>query len=109
MAPAGAPLPVGAVLRSLLTGPAHGSPEDVLRLALGVRHVFCISSGRAALTLVLRAMQMGSSRREVVIPAGTLDDVPVIRPGANILRSSKAGSSCRGEGPLCHAEYTNGR
>jgi hypothetical protein len=46
------------------------------------------------------------SRREVVVPAGTLDDVPDILPQANIFWSSKAPWSCSGEGLPCHAEYT---
>lgn len=46
------------------------------------------------------------SRREVVIPAGTLDDVPDVRPEANIFWNSKAPWSCSGEGLPCHAEYT---
>ncbi len=48
--------------------------------------MFCVSSGRAALTIVLRAMQAGSRRREVVIPAYTCYSVPsaVVRAGLTI-------------------------
>jgi perosamine synthetase len=86
VAPAGAPLPVGAVLRSALPVPTQGDPDEAMRARLGVRHVFCASSGRAALTIVLRAMQAGSRRREVVIPAYTCYSVPsaVVRAGLTI-------------------------
>jgi hypothetical protein len=46
------------------------------------------------------------SRRELVVPAGTLDDIPDIRPQANIFWSSRAPWSCSGEGLPFHAEYT---
>ena len=84
--PAGAPLPVGAVLRSALPAPTQGDPDEAVRARLGARHVFCVSSGRAALTIVLRAMQAGSRRREVVIPAYTCYSVPsaVVRAGLTI-------------------------
>jgi len=50
--------------------------EDGLRAEFGVRHVFTMSSGKAALTLALMALKAGSSRREVVIPAYTCFSVP---------------------------------
>ncbi len=37
----------------------------------GVRHVFAVSSGRAALLLILRALRSLSDRREVIVPAYT--------------------------------------
>jgi dTDP-4-amino-4,6-dideoxygalactose transaminase len=43
---------------------------------LGVRHLFLVSSGTAALTLVLRALATRSRRTEVVVPAYTCFSVP---------------------------------
>jgi perosamine synthetase len=45
--------------------------EDDFRRAFGVRHVFSLSSGSAALMVTLTALKSLSSRREVVIPAFT--------------------------------------
>jgi perosamine synthetase len=84
VAPAGAPLPVRTVLRSVL--PSAGHAEATLRHQLGVRHAFFVSSGRAALTVLLEVMQRDSKRREVVIPAYTCFSVPsaVARAGLTI-------------------------
>jgi len=50
--------------------------EDEIRREFGVRHVFTVSSGKAALALTLTALKAGSSRRDVVIPAYTCFSVP---------------------------------
>lgn len=50
--------------------------EDGIRREFGVRHVFTVSSGKAALALTLMALKSGSSRRSVVIPAYTCFSVP---------------------------------
>jgi dTDP-4-amino-4,6-dideoxygalactose transaminase len=50
--------------------------EDGIRREFHVRHVFTVSSGKAALLLTLRALKAGSSRRDVVIPAYTCFSVP---------------------------------
>src|SRR5687767_5410319 len=42
----------------------------------GVRHVFLVSSGTAALTLALKALKSASRRTGVVIPAYTCFSVP---------------------------------
>jgi perosamine synthetase len=86
VAPAGAPLPVRAVLRSAFASPAPGDPDEPLRAHCGGRHAFFVSSGRAALTFLLRAMQRSSQQREVVIPAYTCFSVPsaVARAGLTI-------------------------
>ncbi len=52
------------------------SLKDGIRREFGVRHVFLVSSGKAALTLTLRALKSLSSGREVVIPAYTCFSVP---------------------------------
>jgi dTDP-4-amino-4,6-dideoxygalactose transaminase len=56
---------------------------EVLRKYLGVENVFFASSGRAALTILLKALGQGSGRREVIIPAYTCLSVPssVVRAG----------------------------
>jgi perosamine synthetase len=84
VAPAGAPVPIGAVLRSALPVPLGG--DGALRAYIGDRHAFFVSSGRAALTLLLRAMPRDPHRREVVIPAYTCYSVPsaVARAGLTI-------------------------
>ncbi len=57
--------------------------EREIREHFGVRHVFLVSSGTAALTLALEALKSLSRRREVVIPAYTCFSVPaaVVRAG----------------------------
>jgi perosamine synthetase len=57
--------------------------EAELKEYFGVRHVFLVSSGKAALALILLGLKDLSSRREVVIPAYTCYSVPsaVLRAG----------------------------
>jgi len=50
--------------------------EDEIRRDFRVRHVFTVSSGKAALALTLMALKARSSRRDVVIPAYTCFSVP---------------------------------
>jgi perosamine synthetase len=50
--------------------------EDGIRREFLVRHVFTVSSGKAALALTLMALKASSSRRDVVIPAYTCFSVP---------------------------------
>jgi dTDP-4-amino-4,6-dideoxygalactose transaminase len=69
--PAGAPVPVRAVLPSLVAG--EGGPRGLreFRKWLGMPS-YLVSSGRAALTILLWAMRTSSGRRrEVVVPAYT--------------------------------------
>ena len=77
VAPAGAPLPVRTALPSVL--PSAGDDRGLAKLLgkrLGVQNPFFVSSGRAALAVLLRALQQGSDRREVVLPAYTCFSVP---------------------------------
>jgi dTDP-4-amino-4,6-dideoxygalactose transaminase len=57
-----------------------------LQQALDVEHVFLLSSGRAALTVLLRALHAISGRRRVVVPAYTCYSVPaaVVRAGLDL-------------------------
>jgi perosamine synthetase len=77
VAPAGAPLPARTALASVLR--RSGNDRGLTRLLaerLGLRNTFFISSGRAALTILLQAMRLSSDRREVVVPAYTCFSVP---------------------------------
>jgi dTDP-4-amino-4,6-dideoxygalactose transaminase len=59
-----------------------------LREYLGDRHIFLLSSGKAALTLILRALHaMHPGRNEVIIPAYTCYSVPsaIVKSGLNIV------------------------
>jgi hypothetical protein len=46
------------------------------------------------------------NRTKIVVPAGTLDDVPDLEPQANIFWASRAPWSCGDSGLPCHDEYT---
>lgn len=50
--------------------------EADIREYFGVRHVFLVSSGKAALTLILRALSSLSPRKKVLIPDYTCFSVP---------------------------------
>lgn len=50
--------------------------ESELKSYFGVRHVFLLTSGKAALATVLNSMKARSSRRQVIIPAYTCYSVP---------------------------------
>lgn len=86
--PAAAPLGPIDILNGLagLLSPKSGAKrlESELKDAFGARHVFLVSSGKAALTLILLAMKkLSPGRDRVVIPAYTCYSVPasVIRAG----------------------------
>ena len=85
VAPAGAPLPAWSVLPSLFQSGGGGLAE-LFAARLGVQNPFFVSSGRAALAILFKALRRGSSRREVVIPAYTCFSVPsaVARAGLTI-------------------------
>ena len=50
--------------------------EDSVRQYFKTRHVFLVSSGKAALTMTLMGLKAASSRTEVVIPAYTCFSMP---------------------------------
>jgi perosamine synthetase len=61
-----------AGLQAVLSARRAGSDfEKEIRECFGVRHVLAVSSGRAALVLILRALRSLSTRREVIVPAYT--------------------------------------
>jgi len=63
--------------------PALETVEDELTFMFGAHHVFLLSSGSAALTVVLKALATMSDRTEVIVPAYTCFTVPaaVVRAG----------------------------
>ena len=73
--PAAAPLAPSdlwnGVVGLLRPARALAALEQSLRDELGVEHVFLVSSGRAGLTLILRALRRLSDRRRVVVPGYT--------------------------------------
>src|SRR5688500_6050437 len=50
--------------------------ENSVRQYFGTKHVFLVSSGKAALSMTLTALKASSSRTEVVIPAYTCFSMP---------------------------------
>jgi len=85
--PVGAPVPVRTVLPSFREGAAGPQGlSDALAERLGVRAPFFVSSGRAALAVLLQAMRQSSERREVILPAYTCFSVAsaVARAGLTI-------------------------
>jgi perosamine synthetase len=88
--PAAAPVPATALVRAAV-GMVAGSRylrriETELKRHFGVRHVFLTSSGKSALTLILKALHRVTGRREVVIPAYTCFSVPaaIARAGLDV-------------------------
>lgn len=89
--PAAAPVGAEDVLHGIL-GMFAGQRyfrrlEQELKGHFGVRHVFLVSSGKAALTLTLRAMKaLRPGKMKVVIPAYTCYSVPsaVIKAGLQV-------------------------
>ncbi|WDT75065.1 MAG: DegT/DnrJ/EryC1/StrS family aminotransferase [Candidatus Manganitrophus sp.] len=60
--------------------------EAEMKAYFGVKHLFLVSSGKAALTLILLALKSLSPKREVVIPAYTCFSVPsaVVKAGLDV-------------------------
>jgi perosamine synthetase len=86
--PAAAPLPWGDLWPAAagILSPARSLRviEEEMRRHFGVRHVFLVSSGTAALTLTLKALKTLSDRTEVVIPAYTCFSVPAAVAAAGL-------------------------
>jgi perosamine synthetase len=89
--PAGVPLKMTQILHALKTAlPSNGHAQESLRSVashLQVKHVFAVSSGRAALWVVLRSLQRLQPERDVVaLPAYTCFSVPasVVRAGLKV-------------------------
>ena len=89
--PAAAPLALSDLLHGLagiLFGRTCGERrERELREHFGVRHVYLVSSGKAALTVILKALKrLAPERNRVLIPAYTCFSVPsaIIKAGLQV-------------------------
>ena len=84
--PAAAPLSPADLLRGLATRRSLDRLESDLKTFFGVRHLFLVSSGKAALVVILQALRTLSARREVLIPAYTCFSVPsaIVRAGLQV-------------------------
>lgn len=71
--PTAAPIPFRDLLSGVFSALSNNGTESNLKNQIQeyfkVKHVFLISSGKAALYLALKAMEETSNRREVIIPA----------------------------------------
>ncbi len=89
--PAAAPLSLGNLLRSV--GSLRGGHKHQARLVselkahYAVRAVYLVSSGKAALTVILKALAVVSHRRRVIIPAYTCFSVPsaIVKAGLEVV------------------------
>lgn len=90
MPPAVAPLSWEDLISGLTglanRGRALAQLESEIKEYCEAKHVFLVSSGKAALTLILLGLQELSSRREVIIPAYTCYSVPsaVLKAGLKL-------------------------
>lgn len=91
LAPTSAPLlwrEIGQAWRGVGRGLQEREARKAeLRAYFGVKHVFLLSSGKAALTTILRGLTAGSPRRKVIIPAYTCYSVPsaIVRAGCRVV------------------------
>ena len=89
LAPAGSPVTTVDLMRwcgtAFSSTTASAALEQAIRDRFGVRHVFLTSTGRAGLTLLLRAMRRlaDGTRDQVVVPSYTCYSVPasVVKAG----------------------------
>jgi len=84
--PAAAPISFTEILHGLCgmrNKKAAMKLENEIREYYGAKYVFTVSSGKAALFLILAGMKMASKRRKVIIPAYTCYSVPsaIVRAG----------------------------
>ena len=91
LAPTSAPISWREIGRALC-GIGRGQQERAareaeLRAYFGVKYVFLLSSGKAALTTILQGLIAGSSRRKVIIPAYTCYSLPsaIIRANCKVV------------------------
>jgi perosamine synthetase len=63
-------------LYGMIDNKVMGKIENEMKEYFGVKHVFLVSSGKAALALILKGLQGMSKKRKVIIPAYTCYSVP---------------------------------
>lgn len=90
LAPVGYPIGLAHLLgaaASVSGRDAVAALEVELARDLGVRRAFTVCSGKAALTLVLRALAKPTARRKVIIPAYTCYSVPsaIVKAGLQVV------------------------
>ena len=91
LAPTAAPVSLadfGRAIFSLFQAePSRVSLEAEIKRHFGVGHVFLLSSGKAALAIIVEAFATMSARRKVVIPAYTCYSVPsaIVRAGGEVV------------------------
>ncbi len=92
VAPAGSPIPVNFLIKTLFYGLNRKKVGDNLKEKIGkdydVRRCYLLNSGRTALFLLLKAMKSiaNENNREVIIPAYTCFSVPsaIVKAGLKI-------------------------
>ncbi|HJT21820.1 MAG TPA: DegT/DnrJ/EryC1/StrS family aminotransferase [Nitrospira sp.] len=91
LAPTAAPIPIRNLVRAPLGVLCGRSYRDrlirELKKQFSAQGVFLVSSGKAALTLILKALAAKSTRRRVVIPAYTCFSVPsaIVKAGLEVV------------------------
>ncbi|MGB8658697.1 MAG: DegT/DnrJ/EryC1/StrS family aminotransferase [Candidatus Zixiibacteriota bacterium] len=77
--PTGTPLKLKDLFKSInamMRGDSEGGFKRELKSYLGASHCFFVSSGRAALTIILKSLYQISGKEEVIVPAYTCFTVP---------------------------------
>ena len=91
LSPTAAPISFGDLIRaagSLWGGVKHRARLiQELKTKYSAREVFLLSSGKAALTVILKALAASSERRRVIIPAYTCFSVPsaIVKAGLEVV------------------------
>ena len=91
LAPTAAPVSwgdIGRAVLGLMRGQRyHADLEIEMKRYFGVKYLYLLSSGKAALTIILRALAAQSPRRKVIIPAYTCFSVPsaIVRAGCQVV------------------------
>ena len=91
LSPTAAPISFRDLIRAM--GSLWGGTKHRMRLIqelkakFSAREVFLVSSGKAALTVILKALAASSGRRRVIIPAYTCFSVPsaIVRAGLEVV------------------------
>ena len=86
--------------------------EDALKTFYGVRHCFAVSSGKAALALILQALkELSPEKDEVLIPAYTCYSVPsaIVKAGLKVRLCDLAPGTLDFDFELIGAQLTNPR
>lgn len=97
--PVGYRFPVGRLGRAAcdVMASSHGREEfeGAIAGSLGMRHAFAVSSGKAALSVILRALRALTGRTKVILPAYTCYSVPsaIVHAGLELVPCDVAADS----------------